>query len=153
MITFITEVFVFLQAPTFFLSLLDLISFLSFFRLIVFILTQVFAINSQSSNQENILRLSTEIHLLTLNVERNETPPSYEMPWIRIIYNTECHHNIRCMLRNFGSNFWLHACLFYVLVSKLNQFVLLFQIITKYKSEYEYKIILFKYEIRVKLFN
>lgn len=75
MITFITEVFVFLQAPTFFLSLLDLISFLSFFRLIVFILTQVFAINSQSSNQENILRLSTEIHLLTLNVERNETPP------------------------------------------------------------------------------
>lgn len=50
MITFITEVFVFLQAPTFFLSLLDLISFLSFFRLIVFILTQVFAINSQSSN-------------------------------------------------------------------------------------------------------
>lgn len=85
MITFITEVFVFLQAPTFFLSLLDLISFLSFFRLIVFILTQVFAINSQSSNWENILRLSTEIHLLTLNVERNETPPSYEMPWIRII--------------------------------------------------------------------
>lgn len=124
MITFLTEVFVFLQAPTFSLSLLDLISFLSFFRLIVFILTQVFAINSQSSNQENILRLSTEIHLLTLNVERNETPPSYEMPWIRIIkYRMSPQHPV------YVTEFWLEflaACLLVLYFGKQIELVCAF---------------------------